>query len=385
MASRELKIEQVQTDDEKMEFIRFPWEVYRGDPYWVPPLISERVEFLDRKRHPFHWHSDVEYFVARRGDKVVGTIAAIHNKRHVDFHGEKVGFFGLFEVLDDREAAEALLQRAGNWLADRGMTALRGPASYSQNEEAGLLVDGWNGPPVVSMTYNPPYYVDLIEGAGFEKAMDLLAYYLDLRPLGRNGENIPPKLRRVAKKIEERGGFTVRKGRMNRFDEEVALFKTIYNAAWSKNWGFVPLTEAEIDHLAKGLKQILDPNLLWMAVKDDKPMGAMVPLPDVNEALILAYPRPGVPEWWTLAKLMWHWKIRRRVRTMRGFAGGVIEEYRGRGVDAVLMLKLTEEAVRRYDQCEISWILESNFKMRQVCDMYGATVYRTYRLYQKDL
>jgi GNAT superfamily N-acetyltransferase len=385
MPNKQLRVEQVQTPDEKMEFIRFPWQVYRHDPNWVPPLISERVEFLDRERHPFHWHSDVEYFVARRGGQVVGTIAAIHNKRHVEFQGEKVGFFGLFEVLQDREAARALLETAGEWVAERGMTSLRGPASYSQNEEAGLLVDGWDGTPVVMMTYNPRYYVDLIEGAGFEKAMDLLAYDLDLRALGRRAENVPPKLRRVANKIQERGGFTVRQMEMRHFDEEVARFKSIYNSAWARNWGFVPLTEDEIDHLAKGMKQILDPSLLWVAEKDGKPIGAMVPLPDVNQALVRAYPRPGVPEWWTLLKFLWHWKVRRRVTTMRGFAGGVIPEYRARGVDAVLMLRLAEAAVRRYDRCEISWVLESNLKMRQVCDMFGAKVYRTYRMYEKSL
>lgn len=385
MAGKGLTVEQVQTHEEKMEFIHFPWQVYRHDPNWVPPLISERVEFLDKERHPFHWHSDVEYFVARRGGKMVGTIAAIHNKRHVEFQGEKVGFFGLFEVLQDREAAEALLHTAGQWVAERGMTSLRGPANYSQNEEVGLLVDGWDGPPVIMMTYNPRYYVDLIEGAGFEKAMDLLAYDLDLRQFGRRGENLPPKLRRVAKKIEERGGFTVRKANMRRFDEEAERVKVIYNSAWARNWGFVPLTEDEIDHLAKGLRQIVDPNLLWLAEKDGEPIGAMVPLPDVSQALLRAYPRPGVPEWWTLVKLMWHWKVRGRVTRMRGFAGGVIEDYRASGVGAVLMLKVTEEAARRYDRAEMSWVLESNLKMRQIADMYGAKVYRTYRLYEKVL
>jgi GNAT superfamily N-acetyltransferase len=385
MAGNTLTINQAKTQEEKMEFIRFPWEVYRGDPNWVPPLVSERVAFLDRKKHPFHWHSDVEYFLARRDGEVVGTIAAIHNKRHVDLQEENVGFFGLFEVLQDREAAEALLDRAGEWLAERGLTSMRGPASYSQNEEVGLLVDGWDGPPVVLMTYNPRYYVDLIEGAGFERAMDLLAYDLDLRALGRHGENLPPKLRRVAKKIEERGGFTVRPMKMSNFDVEVARFKQIYNSAWSRNWGFVPLTEDEIDHLAEGMKQILDPSLLWLAEKDGQPIGAMVPLPDLNQALIRAYPRPDVPEWWTMVKLLWHWKVRRRVTRMRGFAGGVIERYQGRGVDAVLMLKLAEQAVKRYDRCEISWILENNLKMRQTCDLYGAEVYRTYRLYERAL
>jgi len=171
------------------------------------------------------------------------------------------------------------------------------------------------------MTYNPRYYPELIETAGFCKAMDLLAYTLDLTQFGPQGEHLPPKLLRVARKIEERGRFTARSLDMSRFGDEVHRFKRIYNSAWTKNWGFVPLTDAEIDHMAAGLKQMLDPDVVWFAEEDGEPIGAMLPLPDVSQALIQAYPRPGVPEWWTMVKLLWHWKVRRRVDTIRGFAG----------------------------------------------------------------
>ncbi len=385
MANGKLEIQPVQTPQERLAYIHFQWEVYKDDPLWVPPLISERVAFLDKERHPFHRHSEVELFMARRNGQPVGTIAAILNNRHNEFHGERVGFFGLFEVLPDREAAEALLETACTWARERGLTAIRGPANFSTNEEVGLLVDGWDGPPVIMMTYNPRYYVDFIEGAGFHKAMDLLAYIVDLTPFGRRGENLPPKLLRVARKVQQRGGFTVRKIDMRHFDEEVVRFKNIYNSAWEKNWGFVPLTDAEIDHLAASLKQILDPNILWFAEKDGEAIGAMVPLPDLNQALIRAYPRPGVPEWWTMAKLLWHWKVGRCVDTMRGFAGGVLEQYRGRGVEALLFVKLAEAALPRYNRCEISWVLENNIMMRRTAEMLGAHVYRTYRIYEKEL
>jgi GNAT superfamily N-acetyltransferase len=235
------------------------------------------------------------------------------------------------------------------------------------------------------MTYNPRYYVDFIEGAGFHKAMDLVAYIMDLTPWGPHGENMPPKLLRVAKKVEQRGDFAVRKMDMRHFDEEVARFKRIYNSAWEKNWGFVPLTDAEIDHMAAGLKQIIDPDVIWFAEKDGEPIGAMLPLPDLNQALIHAYPRPGVPEWWTMTKLLWHWKVRRRVDTVRGFAGGVLEPYRGRGVEAVLFIKMAQAALGRYRRAEISWVLENNIMMRRTAEMLGATVYRTYRIYEKEL
>jgi len=385
MGDSKLAIQPARTAAEKLEFIHFQWEVYRDDPNWVPPLISERVEFLDRERHPFHRHSDVELFIARRDGRPVGTIAAIQNNHHNQFQGENVGFFGLFEVLPDQEAANALLDTACEWARARGLTALRGPANYSTNEELGLLVDGWDGPPVIMMTYNPRYYAGFIEDAGFHKAMDLLAYDLDLAAFGPNCENLPPKLLRVARKIQERGGFTVRSLDMRHFDREVALFKEVYNSAWEKNWGFVPLDEAEMDHIAAGLKQLLDPSIVVFAEKDGRAIGAMLPLPDVSQALIRAYPRPGVPEWWTMVKLLWYWKVRGSVDTMRGFAGGVLEEYRGRGVEAVLMVELAKAAVKRYRRAEISWVLENNTMMRRTAEMLGGEVYRTYRLYEKAL
>jgi GNAT superfamily N-acetyltransferase len=385
MANGRLTIEPAHTAKERLAFIHFQWEVYRDDPFWVPPLISDRVEFLDKERHPFHQHSEVDYFIARRDGRPVGTIAAILNNRHNEFQGERVGFFGLFEVLRDREAAEALLETAGNWVQERGMEAIRGPANFSTNEEVGLLVDGWDGPPVIMMTYNPRYYVDFIEGAGFHKAMDMVAYMLDLDQFGRHGENLPPKLLRVSRKIQERGNFVVRKMDMRHYDEEVDRFKVIYNAAWEKNWGFVPMTDAEVDHLAAGLKQIIDPNLIWFAEKDGEPIGAMLPLPDLCQPLLRAYPRPGEPEWWTMAKLLWHWKVRGCVDTIRAMAGGTLEQYRGRGVDAVLITHLAQAAIPRYRRCELSWILENNIMSRRSAELFGADAYRTYRLYEKKL
>jgi len=385
MANGKLTIQPVSAPEERLAFIHFQWQVYRDDPYWVPPLISERIVFLDQERHPFYQHADVQLFMAYRDGRPVGTIAALVNHAHNEFHDEQVGFFGLFEVLKDQEAANALLETACAWVRDKGMKAIRGPANYSTNEEIGLLVDGWDGPPVVMMTYNPRYYVDFIESAGFYKAMDLLAYYLDLTQFGPHGENLPPKFLRVTQKVRERGGFTTRKINMRCFNEEVNLFKGIYNSAWEKNWGFVPMTDAEIDHMAAGLKQILDPDILRFAEKDGQPIGAMVPLPDLNQALIRAYPRPGVPEWWTMVKLLWYWKVRRCVTTMRAFAGGVLEPYRGRGVEALMLADLAMDALPRYKQCEISWVLENNIMMRRTAEVFGAKVYRTYRIYEKTL
>jgi hypothetical protein len=379
-----LTIEQVQTEAERMAFIQLPWRVYRDDPLWVPPLISERVEFLDSSHHPFYKHADVVLFLARRDGDVVGTIAALINHRHNEYWDEKVGFFGLFEVLDDREAAEALLQTACDWVRDQGMTAIRGPAHFSTNEEIGLLVDGWDGPPVIMMTYNPRYYVDFIEGAGFNKAMDLLAYMADLTPYIKNG--LPERTLRIAKKVRERRDLTVRPMNLRRFDEEVEHFKRIYNSAWSRNWGFVPMTDEEIDYIAVQLKQIIDPNLCHFILKDGKEIGAALVLPDLNEPLLKAYPSPDTPEWWTMLKLLWHWKVRRGTYTARAYAGGIIDTHRGVGADVVMAVAVIEGLVRKgYRYCESSWILENNMMMCRMAESYNSTVYRTYRVYEKAL
>jgi len=383
MTSR-LEIRPAQTPEERLDFVRFQWTVYRDDPYWVPPLISERVAFLDPQRNPFYRHADLALFTARRDGEVVGTIAALVNHRHNEYWNERVGFFGLFEVIEDRETAEALLERACDWVRQRGMTAIRGPANFSTNEEIGLLVDGWDGPPVIMMTYNPRYYVDFIEGAGFTKAMDLLAYMVDLETFHRDG--IPERLLRVARKVEERRGVRARPIDMRHFDEEVARFKEIYNSAWSRNWGFVPLTEEEIEHIAAQLRQILDPDLCFFVEKDGQPIGAALILPDLNQPLLKAYPRPGTPEWWTLLKLVWYWKVRRTVDTARAYAGGVIEPHRGVGADAVMAAAVGQALLRKgYRRLEISWILENNVMMRRMAEAFGGRVYRTYRVYEKAL
>jgi len=381
-----LTITPAETAEERRDYIYFQWEVYKDDPLWVPPLISEREAFLDPEQNPFHDHSRVRHFIARRDGKIVGTIAGIVNDNHIRHWNEKVGFFGLFEVLKDQEAAEALLEAAEDMVRSEGMTAIRGPVNYSTNEECALLVDGWDGPPVVLMPYNPPYYQDFISGAGYAKVQDLYAYMVDLTRYKADGTGINPKVLRVTKKVKERMNITLHPINMRNFAAEAERFKEVYNAAWQKNWGFVPITEAEMEHQIMALKPILDPNIVHFAEMDGKTVGAALILPDVNQALIHAYPRPGTPEWWTMAKFLYQWKLRRRVTTMRAFAGGVIEEYRGRGVDAVMSLETVLAGIRHgYKKMEVSWVLESNIPMRQAVANFDGEHYRTYRIYEKAL
>jgi GNAT superfamily N-acetyltransferase len=368
-----LQIERIDPRDKRAvhRFVTFPWKVYTGDPNWVPPLIGDEKKKITH--HPFLQHAEVEYFVARRGDALVGRIAAIENRLHNEVHGERIGFFGFFETLDDREAAGALLARVEAWAAGRGLTAVRGPASFSSNEEWALLVDGFDSPPVVMMTYNPRRYVDLLEGLGYRKAKDVVAYYLD------NPEP-PERMVRLAEALAKRRGVTVRPLDMKQYDREVDRIRTVYNRAWERNWGFVPMTEAEITHLAKEMKPAVKPDLLLIAEKGDEPVGFAVALPDVNLALRHANGRLFPLG---LLKILWH---ARKIDMLRVPMLGLVPEFRGAGIDQLLYLRLFQGGRKRgIVKGEFSWILEDNLPMRQALDKMGARVYKTYRIYEKGV
>jgi len=379
----ELTIDPVRTAADLEAFAFFPWKVYRGDPYWVPPLLSERRKLVDRERFPFFEHSQAEFFLAKRAGQVVGTVAGIANRRYNEFHSSNVGWFGFFEVLDDPEAAAALLTTVSGWGREQRFEAMLGPAQYSTNEETGLLIDGFEDAPRIMMTYNPRRYIGYLEQAGFTKAMDLFAYR---ESISQFRENIPPKLQRVVEKVQERGKFTLRKLDMKRFDQEIEHVKRLYNSSWERNWGFVPMTEPEFDHLAEQLKPILDPDLVLVVEHEGEPVAFGLTLPDLNEPLLRAYPRPGTPEWLTLGKLAWQWKVRGGLKWLRVIALGVQPEFRGQGVDAMLYLQTARNAFPKgYQFAEMSWILESNDMMNRAIRLLGGEVYKTYRVYEQRL
>ncbi|MEJ2550332.1 MAG: GNAT family N-acetyltransferase [Anaerolineales bacterium] len=379
----DLQINKVTNENERKEFIFFPWKVYKDDPYWVPPLVSERLEFHDPKKNPFFEHARVEYFLARRNGEIVGTIAAFTNDAYNEFHDSNVGFYGFFEVLDDPEAAALLLRTAEDWARNAGHISIIGPAMFTTNDEVGLLVDGFDDCPRVLMTYNPPRYVDYMEAAGFVKAMDLLAYANNIDDFI---ENMPEKLVRVVEKVKKTKKLTVRSFRMREFDKEVERFKRVYNSSWERNWGFVPPNEAEIEHIAAGLKQILDPDLALMVEHEGEVVGVGLTLPDMCAPLHYAYPRPSEPELLTMLKLVWHWKIRPKMKWIRVFALGVMPEHRARGVDAMMYLETAKRAkAKGYEMAESSWILENNEMMNRSLKMLGGKVYKTYRMYEKRL
>jgi GNAT superfamily N-acetyltransferase len=377
----EIEITTVASPAELMEFISFPWKVYQGNRYWVPPLISERKEFLDPARNAFFEHARAAYFIARREGDPVGTIAAFTNEKYNQFQGLNLGFFGFFEVLQDPEAAQALLKTAEEWIRNAGHDSMLGPAQFSTNDEAFLLIDGYDDPPRALMTYNPPYYKDYLEAAGLTKAMDSWAYSISVPNFI---QHVPEKLVRVAEKVRERFNLHIRPMRMKEFETEVERFKVVYNSSWERNWGFVPMTDAEIDHLAASLKPIIDPDLVLMVEADGQVVGSSLSIPDMNQALLPAYPRPGKPEALTMAQLFWNWKVRRKVEWLRVVALGVLPPYRAKGVDALMYLETAKRAAPKgYKWAEMSWILETNDMMNRSIRMLGGEVYKTYRMYEK--
>jgi GNAT superfamily N-acetyltransferase len=384
MIMNPLIIKPVETLEERKEFLRFPWKVYKDDPYWVPPIFPERVHFTDPEENPFFEHSKAhQLYLAYRGEEILGTIAAFTNTRHNEIHNENIGFFGFFEVLEDYEAAETLLKTAENWAREQGHTALRGPAQWNTNDECGLLVDGFDDSPRIMMTYNPRYYVDFVERAGFKYARDLWAYQLPVKDFMTN---IGDRLGRITGKVLERKNITIRELDKKNYAEEVAKVKVLYNEAWSQNWGFVPMTDPEFQHLADSLEDILDPELVFLAEKDGKTVGFSITLPDLNEPLLKAYPKPNTPEWWTMVKLVWNWKVRKQVTWVRVLVLGVIPEYRKLGIDALFYYKSAQAAIRKgMKMGEMSWILDNNDKMNRPIIAMGAEVYKTYRFYEKAL
>jgi GNAT superfamily N-acetyltransferase len=357
-------------------FLRLPWQIYDGDPNWVPPLLSDVRAALSPKKHPFHSHADVALFLARRGRQVVGRIAAIVNRAHNEFHEDRLGFFGLFECTDDQGVADALLTTAEAWLAERGMSAVQGPMNMSTNEEVcspGVLIDGFHRPASIMMAHTPAYYATLIARAGYGKSKDLLAYWL-------SGRHPPVRLQRAYDRLLRDGRTVLRSLDMRRFDAEVATIQDIYNSAWERNWGFVPMTGAEVSHMAKQLRPVVNPKLCAIAEIDGEPAGFVLGLPDYNIALRHVNGRLFPTG---LFKLLWY---RRGIEAARTITLGLKPGYRNRGLDAMLIAHMFIEGNKvGIWQTECSWILEDNWDMRRGLERIGGVADKTYRLFEKTI
>ena len=325
---------------------------------------------------------DGEYFAAWQSGRIVGTVAAFINHEHNRYHDENIGFFGMFEAIDDAEVAKGLLDAASDWVGARGAEAIRGPANFTTNEECGLLVENFS-PPVIMMPYNPPYYAGLVEGAGFNKVMDLHCIYQDRQTI--ESTKSLERLERLVKRASQRSGIIARP--MNASDKkaEFKRFREIYNAAWEKNWGFIPMNDEELQALVKDLGMLVEADLAFFAEIAGEPVGFALTIPNFNEALRRVYPRPGVPEVLTMAQVAWHWKIRRSIRGVRMPLMGVKAEHRNKGVELAMLLEVMKALLpSRYDYLDSGWILETN-PLIKISVSLGGQVYKTHRFYEKAL
>jgi GNAT superfamily N-acetyltransferase len=373
----QVDVSEIESPAELKQFILLPNRLYKNDPNYVAPLISERLEFFDREKNPFFKTSKVKLFLARRDGKVVGRIAICVNYDHNEFHAEQTGFFGFFDCGDDYEVASTMLKVAMITLKKEGMTKMRGPMNFSTNHECGFLVEGFDSPPVVMMTYNPPYLPQLAEKFGLKKAMDLLAYKLT------EEDGISERIEKVVTKLQERASIKIRTLDMKNFDREVQLVRQVYNGAWENNWGFVPLSEAEFEYTARNLKQVVEPDLVFIAEHEGRPVAFSLALPDVNQALRYLNGRLFP---FGIFKILWHTKIRNKIDQVRLVTFGVIPEFQKRGIDSMMYLATWKSGVAKgYRRAELSWILENNDLMRRGVEQMNAHVYKRYRVVEMPI
>jgi hypothetical protein len=371
-------IKKVETKKQLNDFINSQWNFYSNDENFVPPVKADRRKLLDVNKNPFFKHSEIAHFLAYEGDNITGRISAIINHNHNKTHNDKIGFFGFFECINNQKTANLLFYEAEKWLKSKGMNKVRGPLNPSINDEIALLIDGFNLPPVVLMTYNPKYYIELIENAGYYKEKDLYAYLLNYESY------MTDKLKRVQNIVRKKYDVSIREvdfKHKEQFGKDVETLKNIYNKAWEKNWGAVKMTDEEFDFLAKDLKQIATPELTFILEIKGKPAGFLLAIPDINQ--ILKDNKSG-------SIISAGWKLltrRKQINTVRILVLGLLEEYRNLGADAVLYYEIGHRAKSiGCERAEASWILEDNEMMNKaLTKTMNAEIYKKYRIFEKEL
>ncbi len=375
-----IEIRRVHSKKEKREFILFAWQIYSKDPElrknWVPPVIDDYMKTLDTRVFPLYEHADLAMFTAWKDGVMAGTVAAVENRRHNEVHADRVGFWGFFECINDQQVANALFEAAGGWLKKKGLTAMRGPVSPSMNDQCGMLTRGYDSPPVFLMLYNPPYYNDLVLKSGHHVGQELLAWYIDQESVDIG------RLRRIAEHVKKREGLTIRTMNMKDFDGEVERMRVIYNKAWEKNWGFVPMTDKEFYFLGKSLKPLANPNYIYFVEdRNKRTVGFSLSLPDVNQALKHVNGNPFSP--FGLLKYLWY---SRKISMVRTLVMGVLPEYRNKGVDSIMNVEIADYGGKHgIHASEMSWILKTNEAMSKLARVIGGTPYKEYVIYEADL
>ena len=382
-----LRIEEIALGSPRIKlFADLPWRIHRGDPCWTPPLRGDLLGNrllglvgLLTEKHPYHKHAEVTHFLAWRDGKAVGRVSAAINRRFNEYHGTKIGFFGFWDVIEDYDVAKALLDRARDWVKDRGMEVMRGPGEYSTatHERQGVLIDGFEYPPTVELTHNPPYYGQFLERYGFGKAKDYHAYIMDVPTPP------PPRLTRLAAQVRRRRDIETRPLILKKLRDEVHLIVKIYNDSWAKNWGFLPITDEEAMMLADSLRLIVDPGLVQFAFVKGEPAAVLGAFPDPNYAF-----RPRW-RWYGDSDLIRLFRLLRKSRNSRHtrlMFFGIRPGFRNLGIDALLYEKVKSYATKRgYSKCEASMLLEDNHLILRPSEFMGAKRYKTWRIYDLAL
>jgi GNAT superfamily N-acetyltransferase len=370
-----IKILPVNSKQLLKSFIMLPLELYKDDPNWVAPLISEQYKFFNPRHNPYYQHSEVQLFVATEDGRVVGRISAHTNTQHQKEHQEDIGFFGFFDCVNRKDVAQALFNAAADWNRNQGFASMRGPLNFSVNQEVGLLIDGFDSPPMVMMRHDHPYYQDLFAACELTKTMDLYAYLSERTEM-------PQRIDRLAALIEKRSGVTIRSLSKDKKElrKDIETVFEIYTKAWEYNWGNVPMTKAEFDHIVAELLPLADPELIFIAEKDGKPAGFSLALPNYNEVLKVMNGRINPI---TMIKAL---LAKQRISSARVITMGLIKEYQGRGIDSLFYYYSYKNGLPKgLIRGEFSWVLENNTMMIRVAEMLDAIPYKTYRIYDKDI
>jgi GNAT superfamily N-acetyltransferase len=374
-----VSIRPVRSRRDLKRFVRVPFQLHRDHPQWVPPLILDRMQFLNRRKNPFFEHAEAEYFLAERDGELAGRITAQLDRRWDEYQGGEDGMFGFFESVDDPEVAGGLLAAAEDWLRERGRKRLLGPMDFTTNDELGLLIEGYEIRPMILQNWHPRFYRDLIEGAGYEKGMDLLMWHLALGEL-KEGDQFDASIHAAAENALREEGVAIRCIDKRNLPEEMRRFTEVYNEAWADNWGFVPPTDSEIEFHAKLLKQVIDERWAFIAEREGETVGVALTLPDINQVLAKMGGRLLPLGWLTFLR------EKPKIDRVRVFALGVKKAYRHTGVAAGLYLKHLEAASPDgIPAGETGWILETNEPMNHAMEGMGGTIVKRYRIYEKPL
>jgi len=372
---KEITVKPVTTKSELNQFIKFPWKIYKDDKYWVPPLLMEQKTLLDKQKNPFFKAATAEYFLAFRNGEIVGRIAAIKNDIHLKYHNDSSGQYGFFECINDQQVANALFDKAKSWIKEKGLKYMRGPANPSSNDIYGMLVEGFDDSPRLLMPYNPEYYIKLCENYGMKKAKDMYAWKLVNEKLMAS-----EKLRRGQELVRKRYNMKISQLDMKNFQKDLEKFKFVYNKAWAPNWGFVPMTEEQIDAMAKDMKPLAEPSLVLFGEIDDKLVGAALVMLDYN---VIFKQMNGRLLLFNFIKLFTQ---KKKIKYARILTLGIIPEHQKKGLDTIFYWEIVNRAADIGIRLgEASWVLEDNDMMNRGLELMNAERYKKYRIWEVEV